>query len=791
MKKKLSGIIFCLAYLLTLSASAQTIIKGRIVCEEDSSAVVSYDVSLVDTAWTRYIGRTVTDAQGRFAFSVDMARDRKAILRVFENSSGSIVLRGDTVDLRSFPEIIRVAPVSVQLGEAVVKARPFRATASGYVMDLTPFKAKYEGRPAMHVIGLLPGVMDINGQLAINGRPFAEIYINGQRMTSPEQLQAITGDMLKSAEVDYWEGGELTNSTKATATLRIRLDDVKRGGYYGSVNDTYKAPLEAHNDAGSNTLIGSFIWKSQNGKWNINEFASYNYIGHTLEQEDYVNYGQADKQTSSLSRTRQFNHRFNEYLTAVYEFTPSTNVGLAYNLNMTKDCPRSYIHNRPQQDQIRFVEHQRNPQHQLTQTFYHEWGRLGKRFEQSADYLHGKMDVDHTARSYTAEMADSGYTALGYKFGNDMFKNTMCLHLPLNKHLTIRFGDAVQWVRNVYTPLWSEQGEFPAIGQQVVWNKTRALSHYASASVMGAVGRFYMAASVSLRNLDSRYYTLTDTLHSTQCALNPRASLKYMLDDTGQNSLEIAYTRDMGGVPYDAMSQGVKWIDANHYTMGNPNLKASTDHNLRLQWMHLGGRLNVNLEMDKVKNDLFYHTFEDPDRPGVYYTKPMNSDGEFSMQLTADYRFNVTKWWMMRPMVVGYLTHEKQTVSGIYYNGWRPHGIFQFTNSFQLTNKHSLDVELFAEPTFDTYDRTYRHVESVRIYWFYRISDSFNVSLEGAYQRRRTVVTHTPTQELAYRNGQARFWGEIRVAWHFKSKRDVKVKSVDAQQYYERQSDDK
>lgn len=147
MKKKLSGIIFCLAYLLTLSASAQTIIKGRIVCEEDSSAVVSYDVSLVDTAWARYIGRTVTDAQGRFAFSVDMARDRKAILRVFENSSRSIVLRGDTVDLRNFPEIIRVVPVSVQLGEAVVKALPFRATASGYVMDLTPFKAKYEGRP--------------------------------------------------------------------------------------------------------------------------------------------------------------------------------------------------------------------------------------------------------------------------------------------------------------------------------------------------------------------------------------------------------------------------------------------------------------------------------------------------------------------------------------------------------------------------------------------------------------------------------------------------------------------
>lgn len=281
-----------------------------------------------------------------------------------------------------------------------------------------------------------------------------------------------------------------------------------------------------------------------------------------------------------------------------------------------------------------------------------------------------------------------------------------------------------------------------------------------------------------MRTFAHRYETVLDTIKYTEWAFNPRASLKYLLDDTRENTIELSYYRELGNVPYNEMALQKYWSDANHYIIGNPHLKAKVEQGLELNLMHLHGSLNVNGKVTKIDNKLFYQVLPDPELPGVYYSQPRNISGEWIFDLSCSYTYRPLPWLIIRPFVYGTFRREKQEVSGIYYKGWSSQGIFGLSTSANFKHGWYFYLNLNYTPTYRVYNRTYEHTERAKL----DINKDIKGFTIGGYIDYRTpqhLRTRTGSDYFLYSKSRIpEFTAGVSLTYRFRGKRDVNVKEV-------------
>ena len=187
------------------------VIRGRLVCPEDSTAAAFASIELVDTANSLVLAKTITDKRGKYVLSLKKGM-AKAVRLVVEPSLMGFETIRRMVAPNNLPTTITIYPKETQLGEAVVRASYLKPTPSGYTYDMNRFKKNFGNQEAFDVLTLLPGVTcddDRIKSLKVNGRDITEIYVNGQK-ASVMDLEALTADMLKTVEIDFWEGGEIS-----------------------------------------------------------------------------------------------------------------------------------------------------------------------------------------------------------------------------------------------------------------------------------------------------------------------------------------------------------------------------------------------------------------------------------------------------------------------------------------------------------------------------------------------------------------------------------------------------
>ena len=774
MPKKLTSLLF----LVFLFASMQAqVIRGRLVCPEDSTAAAFASIELVDTANSLVLAKTITDKRGKYVLSLKKGM-AKAVRLVVEPSLMGFETIRRMVAPNNLPTTITIYPKETQLGEAVVRASYLKPTPSGYTYDMNRFKKNFGNQEAFDVLTLLPGVTcddDRIKSLKVNGRDITEIYVNGQK-ASVMDLEALTADMLKTVEIDFWEGGEISEKIR-TATMHIRLDKINKGGYYGTIVLGSDHPIQ-HGDKGKNGAYYFFWWKSPNGRWNIKNHLRYQYEGAIESSTETQENRTAGTKEENRIRKKLNNHWLLDELSTVYEFTPKTNIGINYSLNFSDRKPFTRITNNPGNSYDRFTNHERTPQHNFTLAFNTLWGDRGSRLYVALDYLTAKSDVSQYAFSGLEEHVDTGYTAFGSKFAIDQVMETTRLHLPLSNKVSLRFSDATQWVQRLSRPVWEERGEAPALGTQISRNKTQLLTHYSAAYLMGSYKRWYYSGGFNVRTFAHRYETVLDTLKYTEWAFNPRASLKYLLDDTRENTIELSYYRELGNVPYNEMALQKYWSDANHYVIGNPNLKAKVEQGLEINLMHLQGRLNVYGKVTKIDNNLFYQVFPDPELPGIYYSQPRNISGEWTVDLSCSYTYQPLPWLIIRPSVYGMFRREKQEVSGIFYKGWSSKGTFALSTNANLQNGWRLNLNLNYTPTYRVYNRTWEHNERAKLDVSKEIK---GLTLGGYidYSTPQRLRTRTGSDYVLYSKSRTpEFTAGVYLFYRFRGKRDVNVKEV-------------
>lgn len=420
---------------------------------------------------------------------------------------------------------------------------------------------------------------------------------------------------------------------------------------------------------------------------------------------------------------------------------------------------------------------------QLTLNYGAEWGTgLMKRFEVTTDYLHSKGSNDYDAWLYDKEKDDPGRTAFGYRNNSDLWKTTALIHLPFCQAFALRSSATANFVQTRYVPEWTLEAERPAIGTQVDHSRTRVFSPIVAVALVGSWKVLYYTAGGNLRANDTRYLSDAERYHDTQWGFNPRASLRYLFNEEQQSSIELSYVRLIDDVPYDAISSKQKWVDANHYTIGNPELKSSLEHNLRFNLLFFKQKLDFTAEFFKNARTWSYNTFESETEPGVFYTKPMNTEDYYGCNLQLGTRLKISDWWWMRADAYCNMTQEKGEVSGQMYSGFNCHYYFSTAQYLSfMRHRWFVSIDAYYEPTFDTYDRTFKRVGQVMVNITKQFKCGIALTADVNYLYPRTIVTHLPSHDLISKSDDHGWSFKFGISWNFKGgRKNIEVKQTES-----------
>lgn len=194
------------------------IIKGK-VCDDNGSPLEYVNVVMRTLPDSTFVSGTVSANDGSFEV----------------NGQGDIVqfsmigYQKQTLPISYFKEdtLVTMYGLSNTLDEVVVKSTLPKTSLKGnaLVTDIVGSVLEHEGN-ALDVLGKVPGMISMGGNLEVIGRGAPLYYINGRKITDNSELRNLMSEDIKSIDVISNPGAEYGGEVRCV----VRIRTVKRQG---------------------------------------------------------------------------------------------------------------------------------------------------------------------------------------------------------------------------------------------------------------------------------------------------------------------------------------------------------------------------------------------------------------------------------------------------------------------------------------------------------------------------------------------------------------------------------
>jgi len=190
--------LVCLFFSLNVAAQHNTTIQGTIV-DERSEAMPGAVIACFRKSDNQMLHATTSNAEGRFSLSIDW---EKELLRIsFLGYEDVEITDGD-----SDPLSIVLKPLSVELGEVVVKARSIVTQKNDRLVFSIANVNITKGNNAMGVLRFTPLMRVENNNLSMIGKDGVTLYVNGKKSNISSNavsgyLQSLPADKIDKIEV--------------------------------------------------------------------------------------------------------------------------------------------------------------------------------------------------------------------------------------------------------------------------------------------------------------------------------------------------------------------------------------------------------------------------------------------------------------------------------------------------------------------------------------------------------------------------------------------------------------
>ncbi len=601
-----------------------------------------------------------------------------------------------------------------QLETVVVRAeKPLYQQATAGTIVNVESSILTKGSSALEVLQRSPGILiDYrNGGILLNGKSGVLIMIDGRvlRMSAAQVI-----DFLNSMSANDIEKIELLSTPPARydaegsgGIINIVLKKNKTSGTSGSVNLTAGYGWAPKATAGINL--------AHNTK-KINLYGTYTFSGDkTYSDLDIVSYqnmplfgGQLDVRLYDTTKARLNSHAATAGIE--YKITQRTSVGANITFNSSHDVRNTYSHSsyRLLPDSILLFDGLNSGtdrwKNMVASVYAEKQIRSGEKLLFDVDYLHFNNSSSYTINSSfvtkdgsVVSNNDSLFSPSQRTFAST-FINVVVGKMDYTKQLSKKVKlDA--GLKGTFTNVSSHSGIESLVNGEWI-NRSESTSGILMKEGIGAA---YVSASVELSTATNLVAGLRYEYSSTHMSepdtkqhvierkagvLFPNIAITHKLNK--QSELQLSYTKRISRPTYNDLASYVGYSDPTAVYTGNPFLKPTITHNLKLGYLFRSYTFSVLFSRD-INPIARYQLTESPSGD-ILFVSPQNLLWQNNITFQATVPIKVNNWWSMSYTYTGgprtfKLNYTKRPVEKSYV-GYS----FNFTQSFKLPRSFSFEL---------------------------------------------------------------------------------------------------
>lgn len=672
------------AITLFLAAAAATTafareITGTVLGENDTPLDYANVVLYRDSS---YLIGTVTLADGTFSVSADS--DTTLTARISYMGYETMLL---PVPPTSCLGTIRLAPASTQLGEVIVRtSRPSTAIKGNALVTSVEGSPLAIAGTACDVLARVPMLVVNGGTPEVFGKGTPEIYINGRKVTDPQELAQLSSHDMKDVAVITNPGAAYGASVKSVVLIRTKPP--KGDGLSGTLrsDNGFQHYFRTGNSAELKYRTRGLELFANCGWWyGDNRDDRTNDISTTTPAAVY-------RQSISTSGRQNYND-----MTAKtgfsYIFNDSHSIGAYYQNSMNRHSTVGTIPSEIWQNGVLLDRYNSSVDNRYTALPRHSAnlyynGTVGKfSIDFNADYLWYKSR--ERSQSYElSETGDSRTVGTNSTAHNRMFAEKLLVSHPLWKG-AIRLGEEYTRTRssNIFTSNIPEAGDAD--------NSVRESNIAVFVEIAQTFDRFDIEAGLRYERVKFDYYEAGRHRQGQSKTYNNIFPSLSIATQAGKVRMALNYTGKTVRPGYGQLDGAVSYINRLTFESGNPYLKPTKMQTVEYmaQWRQFFAQISYTYFKDGV-----YHVTEPygPDGEAIII-RTANLDHRHYFQAFAGAQFKVGAW---QPRVNAGFMKQWLTlpVNGRETRMNTPGVLIQWQNAIQLP----LDIWLNADAQLTT-----------------------------------------------------------------------------------------
>ena len=646
-----------------------------------------------------YINGVATDLEGKFNLPVKADREYMLVVSYVGYVTVNKTCMAGNV------ETIVMKEDTQMLDEVSVVASRTKHDANGYVVNLRSSEIA-KGKQSSDALAFLPGISNEDGSYRINGLPVSEIYVDGVKLTSSDELKNLPADMMDKVKVNYLAGSN-QNAAMTGGTIEISLRQPPQGGYYGAL--TGSATLYPSYGFSNENVGGIIYYRYKNLSIYDNLSLNFNQPKETAEQTIWNQ--TTDLRSEIEEETKYKGHTINNRLSLTQQINDKNSIGGSYYIATNRlNATSATLGNDANTIQSMIDDRSTCLDQEATLKYTSILTPRGTSLEIIGDYFNRKQDnrSDYTYSDNTSSVSEDESSL-------NMYKLSLDLTDPRSRQLVWKYGASIQYITSDYTPMVGVTDNADRFQTSHIPTRTSGLTPLGYVSAMGQIGKIRYSAGVNFQLNKIAYETLDDGAKSSdvQWGINPTVQLMMPLDKNGKHALMLNYKRTLDDIPYAAISSTIRWTDPYNYTVGNPDLKSPTADMVMAGASLFRNLLNLTAVYMHTKDNIYWETIQSPTASDVFYTTPVNLPSADMYGAGAEINWSPVKPWTMKLSGRLEIHPEDITLGGVYYGDTRIRQYYAMYNTFSFNHGWGGMLNLIYEPTYKTYDRTYHTVYNV------------------------------------------------------------------------------
>ena len=667
-------------------------LKGLVV-DENNLPLPYANVTLLNPADSTMVGGGVTNESGRFVIPNDHGKVIARITYVGYKTEYRLCSR-DNVGT------IKMQPDKYSLGAVTIEGSRIQHNATGYTINLRSSDIA-KGKQASEALVFLPGVSKESDTYKVNGLAVSEIYVDGVKLKSNEELKTIPADMIDKVKVNYL-AGVTQNAADTGGTIEITLHKPAEGGYYGSLSAGTRFQF-GQKGIDDENLDGVIYYRHKS----LSIYDNFSIRGFQYQEtaiQSILDQPQ-DRLTTLGEVVKTPGHNFRNRLSLTQQLNEKSSLGGSYAIQTFKNKVHTVDEG---ETGISWIDQRNNwLDQELTVKYNTVLSQRGTTLEMIGDYYNRQ----HDSKSRYSYHENTGGASKD-KTSLDMYKFSVDMTDPRSQQLTWNYGASIRYITTRYTPTAASIDADDRFQTSQVATRTSGLTPLVYASANGQIWKIRYSAGVNFQLNRIQYKTLDDGTASsnTQWGINPTVQMMMPLDGKGKHTLMLNYKRTLGDIPYSAISSTIRWTDPYNYTVGNPDLKAERGDIVMAGVSLFSNLLTLNAIYSRLNNSIHWQIKQSPTAPDLFYTYFINLPAQDAFGVTAEVNWNPIKPWTMKLSGRLWIECENVTLGDVYYGKTRLRPFYMMNNNFRFQHGWGGMLNFFCEPTFTSYDWTFHTV---------------------------------------------------------------------------------